>query len=441
MKILFLSTNIGGGATVAAERQAVALRCIGHTVKHMVVSQNWNASFCRIEELEESVFISAPMHEFLKTDLIFQSYLENNRTGLSNTYMSLWRSTSPFDNCILEYVLDNDFDIVHCHWVANMVSSHLLKRLKKSNVKVLMTGHDMNHFTGACHYDAGCGQFDSGCEMCPQIKVNSAELPSSSMKEKISTYLEVKPHFIFPSDWLNSEYKKSDVGSSLGINTSSIIRNCIDTEDYTPAGDPQKLEIRSKFKFLADEILIVSGAENNNELRKGFRYFEHAFKTLNQRLYGSNIDKNITFVAFGGGSHTLEPSHPTIKYKHMGVLKSDEVRDLFKVSNLLAFTSVEENFANVILESLMCGSPVLGFNVGGIPDIVEHGVNGELVSIISETEFSNAMVNLIINHELIELNRKTLEWREKSFRNYSFNNIAKQLTSLYSQVLQGPVNE
>lgn len=437
MKILKLSTNAGGGATTAAERQAKALRKIGHTVQHMYVRQDWSCNKVTIINEGDNVFISAPMHEFLKTDLLFQNFLYENRTDISNTYMSLWRKSSPFDEHLLNFIKDEGFDIVHCHWTSNLVSSKLFHGLKSSGIKVVITGHDMNHFTGACHYDAGCHGFSAGCTDCRQIKSDTAGLIALSMKEKEYVYSSLKPRFIFPCHWMNTEYLNSSIGRLLGSNNSKVIRNCIDTDFFSPLELPKVIKLRESHGFTEDEILIVSGAENNHEIRKGFNYFEQAFKALNRSLFGSSFDKKITFVAFGGGNHKLKSTHPNVSYRHLGILAENQVRDLFQIADLLAFTSIEENFANVILESLMCGCPVLGFKIGGIPDIVSSGTNGELVDEVDENNFSSTLIDLVTNDRLKELKASTVAWQHQSFKKYSYTYIARELEIFYRETLEG----
>lgn len=441
MRILKISTNSGGGATTAANRQAIALRKAGHEVKHLYVRQDWQSKNVDIISEGDDIYITSPMPEFLKTDLIFQNYLENNRTDISNTYMSLWRTETTFDARLLEFIQQMRFDIVHCHWTSNLVSSRLLKKLKDFNVRVVVTGHDMNHFTGACHYDAGCNGFTTGCEACSHLKSDKFNLIGASMAEKFDSYTYVKPHYIFPSDWLNGAYRTSIIGKALGSESSTVIRNCIDTDFFSPAENAQKIVIRDSFGFDGEEILIVSGAENNHEIRKGFNYFENAFKALNRSLYGSALNKRVTFVAFGGGSHQLQPTHPNVSYRHLGTLKEEQVRDLFRVADLLAFTSIEENFANVILESLMCACPVLGFRVGGVPDIVIPNENGVLVDSIDENDFSTQLINIVLGGKLSRLHESVHEWRNKSFHRYSLENIAHELVELYTKTLEGePTN-
>lgn len=434
MKILKLSTNKGGGATIAAERQARALRELGCDVKHLFIEQNWDEKYLKLIEDDQNVYIRPHMPTYIKTDLIFQRYIEDNRTNLSNTYMSLWKINTEFDEKIIDYIVKEDFDVIHFHWASNLISSKLMRVITDKGYPVVITGHDMNHFTGACHYDANCGKHKSLCTNCPHLINDSYNLIEASHREKINAINAAKPKYIFPSDWLNLEYRSSFIGKSLGKESSNVIRNCLDTNYFSPVNQQEKNNIRKRLGFDENEIIIVSGAENNHEIRKGFNYFESAVKTINSRKFGIKNNDKIKFVAFGGGNHILDCKNPDIEYRHLGTLKEDQVRDLFRSADLLAFTSIEENFANIILESLMCGCPVVGFNIGGIPDIVEEDINGKLVFECNESSYSSVLSNLILDNQLKKLQENTLEWHSKNSHLYSKEKVASDLLNFYTKL-------
>ena len=295
MKILKVSTNRGGGASKAADRQAKALRAQDCEVKHLFVKQDWNETSIKIWEEGTDAFVSAPMADFIKNDLLFQSYLQNNRTTISNTYMSLWRQESPFDDAIYNYVKDEQFEVVHFHWVANMISSRLLELLSELNVSFAFTGHDMNHFTGGCHYDARCGEHANECSNCPLVEKDTFNLINKCHAEKTRAMTEAKPRFIYPSNWLNDEHQKSKVGQLLGADSSLVLRNCVDIDYFAIPSKSEVAEKRSKLGFEQDEIIVISGAHNNNEIRKGFEHFEYAVKKINQQA-GANSDPATSFV-------------------------------------------------------------------------------------------------------------------------------------------------
>lgn len=433
MKVLKLSTNNRGGATIAAERQALALREIGCDVRHLFVEQCWDNHKLLVEESGNYVHVKPHMPTYIKTDLIFQNYLENNRTDISNTYMSLWKTSTEFDDQITNYIVSNNFDVVHFHWASNLISTELLRSLSDFGLPVVITGHDMNHFTGACHYDAGCRKHQQLCTGCAHLQHDPYRLIEASHREKQKAMKIARPTYIFPSDWLNDEYRSSSIGRTLGPASSSVIRNCLDTLYFSPVKTDTRDSLRTQFGFEKGEIVIVSGAENNHEIRKGFNYFEDAVKTINTAKFGHPNKNKIKFVAFGSGNHVLDCHNPDIKYVHLGVLKEEQVRDLFRSADLLAFTSIEENFANVILEALMCGCPVLGFELGGIPDIVQTNINGQLVSEHTESEYSAALKKLVLGDKLQSLRQSTLEWCADNSYKYAQNHIAKELLDFYSE--------
>lgn len=435
MKILKVSTNKGGGASIAAERQAKALRKNGCEVKHLYVKQDWTQSEGYVWEDDGfDIFVSVEMPKFIKTDLFFQSYLENNRSLISNTYMSLWRKESPLDEAIYDYVNTNQFDVVHFHWVANMISSRLLSKLSRLNISFVFTGHDMNHFTGACHYDAGCGEHRNNCSNCPLLKNDYFELITQSHFEKTKAISAVSPTFIYPSEWLNDEYRKSKIAQIVGVNSSVLLRNCVDVNYFKVPTKFENQVKRSQLGFEHDEIIIISGAQDNTEIRKGFEYFERAVKKINRQYFGLNSDRKISFVVFGGGDHIVECTHPKIRYRHLGFINEESVRDLFQIADLLAFTSLEENFANIILESLMCATPVIGFSIGGVPDIVEDGINGKLVNNIDGESFTQGLSSLLFGEELSQLQSKTEKWSRRNRHKYSEEVIATELIDLYKEL-------
>ena len=436
MKVLKLSTNKGGGATIAANRQVEALNTIGCDVKHLFIDQCWEHQTNDLVEDGTSVFLKPNMPKYLKADLSFQNYLYENRTDISNTYMSIWSIETDFDDIIFQYIVESGFDVVHFHWASNLISSKLLRSLSEKDIPIVITCHDMNPFTGACHYDAGCGQYVNDCSNCKQLTSDPLELIPSSHQEKKRSLSQVKPDYIFPSDWLNSEYKKSAIGKLLGHGSSIVIRNCLDTDYFSPIEESDRLAIKESFNFTLDEIIIVSGAENNNEVRKGFNFFESAVTKISRLRFGQREELKIRFVAFGGGNHELTCPHPQVKYSHLGVLTEEQVRSLFRCADLLAFTSVEENFANIILESLMCGCPVLGFNIGGIPDIVKSDVNGLLVSDISAEAYSNALADILFSEKLGQLKQNTKKWHLQNHPQYSLRAIAKELLSFYQRKIE-----
>ena len=130
-----------------------------------------------------------------------------------------------------------DADILNMHFVAQLADVSAFLPGMTSRCPVVWTMHDMNPFTGGCHYDEGCGRFVSGCGCCPQLKRRSSrDLSAWAWKRKAQALHSVAPqrlHFVSPSSWLAQELKRSPVLDGFPVH---IIPNAVDIDAFRPRG-------------------------------------------------------------------------------------------------------------------------------------------------------------------------------------------------------------
>jgi glycosyltransferase involved in cell wall biosynthesis len=104
--------------------------------------------------------------------------------------------------------------------------------------------------------------------------------------------------------------------------------------------------------------------------RKGFVYLAEA-------LSGLKEIPNLLLVSLGHGKPTINSD---IAHLHLGHIDNDRLLSLiYSSAEVFAIPSLEDNLPNCVLESMSCGTPVVGFKVGGIPEMVREGVTGLLV--------------------------------------------------------------
>lgn len=432
MKILKLSTFGFGGAAIAARRQKDAIISAGFNCDFAYVQEDWNASKIKVEYKNSSeIKIKVPATLWSYNFRIADAYCKNNRSELSNTWFSFWQVESFLDQVLFNLCLE--YDIVHLHWIAHLVSSKLIDMLLSRKKRIFITGHDMNHFTGGCHYSAGCEQFMEGCKKCPQLLNDPLNLVSESFSYKHDALSKIPAsHWIFPSVWLAREFKKSLFCENDKY--PNVIYNCIDTEKFNYTNPHDRFIIRKNLGFGNDEIVLIAGASNNLEKRKGFTFIEYSLQRLENFLMHKNyVSNRFVIVTFGHGNTTIKSFSPYIRHQHLGYIDESKMIKLFQAADLLMFPSIEENFSNIVLESLMCGLPVLAFNIGGVPDIVNHLENGFIVDKIDAEDFANALHELMNLENLIQLRKKTEKWRDDNAIRYSYETFAKNLLSLYSE--------
>ena len=127
----------------------------------------------------------------------------------------------------------------------------------------------------------------------------------------------------------------------------------------------------------ANETVIAFGAIGVNSPYKGWPYLQAALEII----YEEVKDNNISILIFGNGDYKQMAAAIPFKTKFLGYLKDEYSASLaFNAADVFVAPSLAEAFGYVVMESLSCGTPVVGFNVGGIPDLIKHKENGYLAN-------------------------------------------------------------
>jgi len=427
MKILHCNTSLGGGAGIAARRQVEALRTVGHDARLLYLVNDWKRQDIAVEHDGWQIRLRVPGSPASFNSALASAYAHGNRSELSDTWMSLWATELPFDEAFVEVAAE--FDVVHLHWVAHLVSSTSLARLAERGVRLVFTGHDMNPFTGFCHYTAGCERHRTGCAGCAQLRRDPLELAAASFQAKLQAVSGLAASWVFPSRWLADEFDRSTIGEACG--KAHVIRNCLDIHQWRPAAAPERGELRTAHGFGDGDLVLVAGAHNNKERRKGFDLMVQALAAAERQLPALTGGRRVVIVTFGHEEPAVSSSSPWLEHVYLGPQDETGLMALFRAADLLLFPSREENFANTILEALLCGCPVAAFGIGGVPEAVEDGVNGVLVPAVDGPGFAAAVTALLRPGRLAELRTSTLRWAEGHARRFAPETIADELETLY----------
>lgn len=430
MKILMVCTFAHGGAAIAARRQKEALRMAGIECSLVSIRENPTRTTSSTMRNGDEIFIDVPASAWSYSGRITSAYCANNRSPLSNTWFSFWPCQTFFEEELLKVCLD--YEVIHFHWISQMVSSWLLSKLRLHKRRIVITGHDMNHFTGGCHYSAGCLKFKEACESCPQLLTDPLDLVKYSYLAKLESFSNISATWIFPSIWLANLFRASRLFDKEKPESCKVLYNCINTDRFVYLPESIRQEKRNLLGFSDDDLIYVAGAADNSELRKGFDYIESSIKNLSKVLKNRQYSRKCCIVVtFGRGNPDLTLHTPYIKHLHLGQINEEKVTELLQIADLLIFPSIEENFSNLILESLMCGCPVLAFRIGGVPDVVIDGKNGWIVDQISHEQFSEKLASTVRAETLKEMRDSTQKWRDQFHKKYSYNQIANELIAVY----------
>lgn len=320
---------------------------------------------------------------------------------------------------ITQHPLVQEADIIHLHWINfGLLSLKSLKKLFALGKPIVWTLHDMWSFTGGCHYSRGCEKYLTQCQYCKYLsRPDEYDISFQQFETKRSIYQNTNISFVSPSKWLNELVKNAVL---TGKHRALNIPNCLDTDVFTPHN---KTHVREQFNLPVDKKLILFAGANTQDVRKGFTYFQDAMNMT---------DQDYQVLVFGKANPA---SFENLKAKvhYLGTISNQQ--DMVKAYNaadVIVVPSLEDNLPNTIMEAMACGTPAVGFNTGGIGDMIDHKQNGYLADFKSAASLAEGINWVIRNNQKGAL---TALARGKVLLNYTEDIVARKYNELYEKLL------
>jgi len=344
-------------------------------------------------------------------------YLKALKTPFSFTW---------FGRSVVHHPDVKNADIIHLHWVNHgFLNPKHIAEIAKLNKPVVWTFHDSNAFTGGCHVRYTCDHFERECGDCPLLKNASPDDYSRRIwKQKNQAYQKLDFDIIAPSNWM----KTSILGSSLLKGGAiSQIPNTLETEIFKPQ---DKTEAKRKAGLPENKFILLSGfMPSRKDMHKGTSYLLESLDILKARL-GDKADQ-VELVVFGNRDDKNVPDFP-FKASFLGRISNDEQLALnYAAADAFLIPSLEDNLPYTVMESLSCGTPVIAFTTGGIPDMVTHEKTGYLATFRSSESFADGMEWIIKHADRQQLNQNA---RQVVMDQFSEQIIAQKHIDLYKQL-------
>lgn len=321
-------------------------------------------------------------------------------------------------------------DIIHLHWVNHgfLNPSHIAE-IAKLGKPVVWTFHDSNAFTGGCHVRYTCDHFQRECGNCPLLK-NSAPIDYSHRiwKQKQKAYDQLDFTIIAPSTWMQASVLQSSLMKGKPI---SQFPNTLETDIFKPADRATAKELAG---FSKDKFIFLSGfMPSRKDMHKGTSYLLESLELLKTRLGAKAVD--VELVVFGNRNTDDMPDFP-FKTSFLGTINDDEKLALcYAAADAFLIPSLEDNLPYTVMESLSCGTPVIAFTTGGIPDMVKHLYNGYLAAYRSAESFTEGMEWVINYPDKQKLQKQA---RQTVMDDFSEEIISKKHIDLYNRLLKKP---
>ncbi len=411
MRVLLINTSERvGGAAIACNRLLEALNHNGVKAKMLV----------RDRQTDSLVVTSIPNGMIQKLKFVWERAVIflNNHLRKSGIFQVDIANTG---NDITEMDEFKDADIIHLHWTnQGFLSLSDIDKILHSGKKIVMTMHDQWYFTGICHYSGECIRYQAFCTDCPQIKGRLVNLAKKVYMRKQKMYSSSHITFVGCSKWI------ADLASlsSLTKGQSVInIPNAINTNSFAPL---DWKECRKQFNLPEEKKLLLFGAQKITDERKGFKYLVDACNIIKDELPG--IGAEIGIVVVGGKSEVIANSLPFPVYTVPYISKESEMVKLYNAVDIYVTPSLQDNLPNTIVEAMSCGIPCVGFRVGGIPEMIDHMVDGYVAEYRDAHDFAEGIVWALAGENYAELSQAA---RTKALNTYSEQAVAQKYISVY----------
>lgn len=420
MRIVHLSTtDIGGGAGVAAYRLHAGLGRIG-VDSRMVVAHKLSGDE-RVSVLGQRRTNLERLRRRFHSEVMFRQFRRYRTTRPS--YLDFFSDDRVPASALVPSALPQA-GVYNLHWVAGFLDYRTFFGALPLDLPLVWTLHDMNPFTGGCHYTSGCDRFVGTCGECPALgSTNEADLSAAIFRRKKSVYERLDPEsvrIVTPSAWLSREASRSALFSKFHIST---IPYGLDTEMFQPR---RRAIAREAFGIPQNLNIVMFAAQTLRNHRKGM-------DLLVEALSEQKISREIGLISVGRSDASAAVTGGY--YCALGELKSERLMSLaYSAADLFVLPTREDNLPNVVLEAMACGTPVVAFDVGGLPDMIRPDMTGLLVPLEDVGGLRSAIATILEDDE--RRARISGECRRVAVERYRLEIQAERYVRLYRELMQ-----
>ncbi|MBE6485577.1 MAG: glycosyltransferase [Methanosphaera stadtmanae] len=396
MKICFITNlyppNILGGAEIIVEKIALSMIDYGH--ESIIITTSPDEEYHVINRDNTTIYQ-------MNTTKLYPTYKQTEAQAIKKPFwhvLDLWNSSTL--KKIKEILLNENVDVIHINNYKGL-SISCFKAGKDLNIPVIYESHDFSLICPRANLIRGNNTL---CEtrnlICNKYVNQQRRLLNGNVDLLIS-----------PSQFMIDKFKENNffndiscVKIPLGVeyeNKKSVKK--YDSIDITYIGTLGKHKgvdtLINAFKEIKGEHLRL------HIIGKG--YDEEEFKSI------SKDDDRIIFHGF---------------------IENKNIRKYYEMSNLLVIPSIcYDNSPLVIYESFSTGTPVIGSNIGGIPELIEEEYNGFLFDAGNINSLKEKLVKVINDKELL----KNLEINAyETLPKNSMDIMVKKIIEQYNKVVE-----
>lgn len=284
-------------------------------------------------------------------------------------------------------------DVIIILYAAKFINAKNIYELqKKTNAKVFWLLYDMAAFTGGCHYAWDCQGYQNNCGSCPGLfSSDPCDISYRNLVYKKSFIDKTNLQVLAGSEWQYLQAKQSAIFKKKLIHKMLIP---FDANIFKPV---VKDELRLAMKIPVGKKVIFFGAVGLTERRKGMDYLIESLAKLKGLINKNDSDlvNNILLLAAGQEFDKIVELLP-FECQNLGyVNSSSDIASAYQVADVFVCPSIEDSGPTMINQSLMCGTPVVSFEMGVSLDLVINGQTGYRAKLKDSSDMAQGIFDIL----------------------------------------------
>jgi glycosyltransferase involved in cell wall biosynthesis len=317
-----------------------------------------------------------------------------------------------------------DADILHIHGIHGGFFSYLALPSLTESKPAVFTLHDMWAFTGHCVISYDCDRWKTGCGKCPYPNATPAI-------QRYNTQLEWKL-----KDWIYSRSKLTIVTLSKKQTEQAKqsmlkrfpihwIPNGVDCQVYRPLDS--KL-CRALLGIPPRSKVLMFASMGLHYFSKGGDLLLKALQSLPRSLKAETV-----LLLLGHRGEAIAEA-ADLETFNLGYVSSDRLKAIFySAADLFVHPTRADTLPLVLQESMACGTPMVSFDVGGVPDLVRPGITGYLAEPENAKDLRDGIVQLLEDEP--QRSYMSQQCREIALKEYTLELQVQQHIELYRQLV------